>query len=48
MHRITHTQLETSYSLKWKMNAYKDFHILFCVSVIKAFITYLVLKDKKY
>ena len=29
-----------------KMNAYKDFHIFACMSVIKTCVTDLVLKDK--
>ena len=29
-----------------KMNAYKDFHIFACISVIKTCVTNLVLKDK--
>ena len=29
-----------------KMNAYKDFHIFACMSVIKTYVTGLVLKDK--
>ena len=28
------------------MNAYKDFHIFACMSVIKTYVTGLVLKDK--
>ena len=29
------------------MNAYKEFHIFACMSVIKTYVTGLVLKDKK-
>ena len=47
MYLITDTQLKNSYSLKMKINAYKDFHIFACISVIKTCVTNLVLKDKK-
>ena len=30
-----------------KMNAYKEFHIFACMSVIKTYVTGLVLKNKK-
>ena len=30
-----------------KMNAYKEFHIFACMSVIKIYVAGLVLKDKK-
>ena len=46
MYLITDTQLKNSYSLKMKINAYKDFHIFACISVIKTCVTDLVLKDK--
>ena len=32
--------------IQMKMNAYKDFHIFACMSVIKTCVTGLVLKDK--
>ena len=46
MYLITDTPLKNSYSLKMKINAYKDFHIFACISVIKTCTTNLVLKDK--
>ena len=46
MHLIADTQLKNSYSLKMKINGYKDFHIFACISVIKTCATNLVLKDK--
>ena len=46
MYLITDTQLENSYTLKIKMNACKDFHIIACMFVIKTCVTNLVLKDK--
>ena len=41
--KFVHTEINT-YSNE--MNAYKDFHIFACMSVIKASVTGLVLKDK--
>ena len=46
MYLITDTQLKNSHSLKMKINAYKNFHIFACISVIKTCVTNLVLKDK--
>ena len=46
MYFITDTQFKNLYSLKTKMDAYKDFHIFACMSVIKACVTDLVLKGK--
>ena len=41
--KFVHTKINT-YSNE--MNAYKDFHIFACMSVIKTCVTGLVLKDK--
>ena len=51
MHSFTDTPLKNLYTLKQiniqtKMNAYKDFHTLTCISVIKTCVTDLVLKNK--
>ena len=46
MYLITDTQFKNLYALKTKMDAYKDFHIFACMSVIKTCVTDLVLKDK--
>ena len=43
IYRITDT---TQKFVHTKINAYKDFHIFVCMSVIKTYITGLVLKDK--
>ena len=42
MYLITDTQLKNSYSLKMKINAYKEFHIFACISVIKIFFIFLL------
>ena len=51
MHSFTDTPLKNLYALKQirmqkRINAYKDFHTLAYISVIKTFITDLVLKNK--
>ena len=51
MYSITETQLKNLYTLKQihiqtKINAYKDFRIIACMSVIKTCVTDSVLKDK--
>ena len=51
MDPIKDTQLKNVYTLKqmhiqMKMNVYKDFHIFACISVMKTYLTGLVLKDK--
>ena len=51
MHSFTDKPLKNLYTLKQinvqtKMNAYKDFHTLTCISVIKNCVTGLALKNK--
>ena len=38
--------LQTKIHIQTKMNAYKDFYVFACMSVMKTCITGLVLKDK--
>ena len=51
MHSFTDTPLKNLYTLKQmniqtKMNGYKDFHTLTCISVIKNCVTDLIWKNK--
>ena len=51
MHSFADTPLKNLYTLKkiriqTRMNAYEDFHVFACISVIKTCVTDLVLKNK--